>query len=180
MRYAVALVALFALTPDLAWAQGRDSLSSPLPSGVTTQMLALARLQRESAVRVHVPGRGWLSGSVVRNGADSLVLGAEDGPEHAIPTAAIDSVFVRHGHTSLGATAGALVGLIAGMAVANGAKCGFLDFGCALGPPMGGFAIGAVVGAALGAGTFSWERRLPAASADSTAPPDAHNPLTGR
>lgn len=99
MRYAVALVVPLALSPGVAWAQGADSLSPSAlpPSSTVTQMEALARLQPGNTVRVHMLGQGRLDGSVIRSKPDSLVVGAND-RERIVPTIAIDSVLVRHGH----------------------------------------------------------------------------------
>lgn len=184
MRYVVALVAVSALIPGGARAQGRDSLSSPPPSGAAAQMEALARLQPDNTVRVHVLGHGWLSGVVVRSHADSLVLSSDD-HDRVVPTAAIDSALVRHGHAGMGAGLGALVGMIVGVSVggcegppATSLGQAAAEIGpqmqCGLGHMMAGFAVGALVGAALGAAVPSWEPRVPVAASDSQAPPEAH------
>jgi len=159
MRHPAPLLALLALTiPRLAWAQ------SALTSGSTAQIGALARLRSNDAVRIHVLGEGWLSRHVIGHHADSLALGSGD-RDRTIPAAAIDSVLVRRGHAGAGAVAGALVGLVVGFVVASGAKCPrLLDWGCGTGPPMGGLAIGAVVGVIVGGAARHWERVLPAPS----------------
>jgi hypothetical protein len=135
-------------------------------------MAALARLHAGTTVRVHVVGQGWLNGLVARNHADSLVLGL-NGRERVVPTAAIDSVLVRHGHAVMGAGLGALAGMFVGASVAGcdqptvgslaqvAASIG-ASLDCGITHAMVGLAVGAVLGAIVGGGTPSWEHRLPA------------------
>jgi hypothetical protein len=173
---------LVLITPALADAQG-DSLGPRSPAATAAQLAALARLQPNSTVRVHLLGQGWLSGPVVRNQSDSLVL-VSDNRERAVPVAAIDSALERHGHVRIGAGLGALAGLIVS---ASAGGCGqppatsLGDAAAAIGPQidcgirhaMAGLAVGALVGAILGAAIPSWEHRVPV-----PAPlPDAPLPL---
>ncbi|HWC73820.1 MAG TPA: hypothetical protein VG454_07765, partial [Gemmatimonadales bacterium] len=159
MRYPVPVVVLLALIPDVAQAQSGDSLSHLPLNNTVAQMEAIARLKPSNTVRLHVLGQGWLSGSVLRNEGDHLVLNSDD-QERVVPTTAIDSALVRHGHAQLGAGLGSLVGLIVGAsaqckeppatslgqaAAEVGAQmdCGFRNLAT-------GLLVGAVVGAVLG------------------------------
>ena len=179
MRYlAPVLVLLVPAIPDLAQAQSESPAArSMVPTAA--QLAALASLQRNSTVRVHSATEGWLSGSVSRNGAGSLILSSGDS-ERAVPLAEIDSALVRHGNPAIGATLGALLGMIIGASNATGCTTKFLEYDCHLGPAMGGLVFGGILGAGVGAAVPIWERRLPMESPDSQVPPDAPNPLTGR
>jgi hypothetical protein len=180
MRCPGPLFALLALTtPTFAGGQG-DSLAPRLSSGTGAQMAALAHLRAGNTVRVHVVGQGWLNGLVARNHADSLLVNS-DGRERVVPTAAIDSMLVRHGHARIGAGLGALAGMIVG-ARAGGCEqppassLGEVGAGiaaqidCGVGHMMAGLAVGALVGAIVGAATPSWERRLPVEEPRRDAP----------
>jgi len=167
---------LVLITPAPADAQG-DSLAPRSPAATAAQLAALARLQPNSTVRVHLLGQDW------RNQSESLVL-VSDNRERAVPVAAIDSALERHGHVRIGAGLGALAGLIVG---AGAGGCGQPpakssgDAAAALGPQvdcgirhaMAGLAVGTLVGAILDAAIPSWEHRVPV-----PAPlPDAPFPL---
>lgn len=174
MRYAGFQHVLFALLtltmPELARGQG-DSHSAGSPRATAPQMAALAALRPDNTVRVHALGVGWLSGSVIRTGADSLVLGL-NGSDRVLQTAAIDSMLVRHSHVGLGAGLGALAGMLVGAraggctqppATSLGAAAAAIgpQISCGVGHVMIGLAIGAGVGAIVGELLPSWERRLP-------------------
>ena len=178
MRYVVALFVLLDLSPDVAWAQGADSLSPSAlpPSSTITQMEALARLQSGNSVRVHIVGEGWLHGSVIRSKPD-LVVDTND-RERIVPAMAIDSVLVRHGHARIGAGVGALLGMIVGASAGGcqgppatslgqaAAEIG-PQIDCGLGHMAAGFAVGMVVGALVGSAMPSWEQRVPTAKAST-------------
>jgi hypothetical protein len=179
MRYAAPFALLALTTPTVAGAQG-DSLGTGSPGGTAAQMAALARLHPGNTVRVHVVGQGWLNGLIARNHADSVALGL-DGRERIVPTAAIDSVLVRHGHAGIGAGLGALAGMIVGAsgggcegppATSLGAAAASIgpQLDCALVHVTAGLAIGAVVGAIVGAATPSWEHLVPVEEPRRDAP----------
>jgi hypothetical protein len=186
MRTPAPLLTLLMLTtPALADGQG-DSLAARSPAATAAQLMALAHLQPNRTVRVHVLGQGWLSGPIFRNQSDTLVLGW-DNRERAVPVAAIDSALERHGHVGMGAGLGALAGLIIG-ASAGGceqpparslgeAAAGIGDqINCGLVHMAAGVAVGAVVGAVLGAAIPSWKHRVPV----EIPPSDAPSPLTNQ
>lgn len=180
MRYAAPLFALLALTASTPAAAQGDSLATSAPGGTAAQMAALAQLHAGNTVRVHVVGQGWLNGLVARNHADSLVLGL-DGGERVVPTAAIDSMLVRHAHAGTGAGVGTLVGFIVGARVggceqppakslADAAASIGPQLDCGVGHLMAGLVVGALVGAIVGAATPSWEHRVPVEEPRHDAP----------
>jgi hypothetical protein len=185
MRYAAPLFALLTLTASTPAAAQGDSLATRAPGGTAAQMAALAQLHAGNTVRVHVAGQGWLNGLVAQNHADSLVLGLVGG-ERVVPTAAIDSMLVRHGHAGMGAGVGALVGMIVGANVGGCEQPPARSLGeaaasigpqldCGLGHMMAGLAVGALVGAIVGAATPSWEHLVPVNEPRRDAP----SPLVG-
>ena len=81
-----------------------------------------------------------------------------------MPLTGIDSVWVSRGHAGTGALVGGLIGAVVGVAAISGRSCQLGDSNCIAGASLAATGImlsGVLVGALIGDGEKSWERRYP-------------------
>lgn len=147
------------------------SSTAQMPSSAASNREATIRTLRDSQmVRVVAAGLGRQQGRVFQVGGTDLALAREGGPLR-VPSATVDSLWVRGSSMKRGAivggVAGGLVGLGVGLLV-NQTLCRASDSGCdddhttvLLTAGLGGLAAGTLVGALIGSVIPKWQRRLP-------------------
>jgi hypothetical protein len=161
---ATALVLLLS-APSSAAAQ------ETVPPGIELGLLATIRALKDSQmVRVASLGSGHSEGRVLQR-SDSLLLLEANGNTVRVPSAAIDTLWVRGNSLGSGLAWGAGIGLVAGLAsglILNEAFCNDSDSGCAdddaqviLAFGLLGVGAGTLTGAIIGALTPKWNRRWP-------------------
>ena len=127
--------------------------------------LSLESLKAGRSVRVFGAGigaGGVITGSVVEVRNSALWLNGASTP--SVPLVSIDSVLVSHTHSGTGAIVGSLLGVVVGAIVLSHQQCNFLDSSCMTGAELGYLGIvlgGTAIGAGIGAGIKTWERRYP-------------------
>ena len=158
------VVALACLLPCAAGAQqpATDSVAAVRAS-------ALARLTPGNVVRLAVRGAGRVQGRFGAQVGDTLRLGDPLAPTR-VPSAVIDTLWVRAHHTAIGAVVGGTVlaastgslmwligAVICGASGGEDCRPGTL----ALAGAIGGGLVGALMGGGLGTLFPRWSRRYP-------------------
>lgn len=159
------LVALVCLFPLLAAAQG----PAPTESVSAARAHAVAALRRGQVVRLQVRGDGRVQGRFLGSAGDTVLVGDSTAPRR-VPVPAMETLWVRGGHTALGAIVG---GTFAGAADAylfyvigqmicgmdGNEKCRPAAFAVLGG--LGGALGGALMGGVIGMLFPKWQRRFP-------------------
>lgn len=133
------------------------------------RVLALRSLEAGRTVRVVGQRFGTRTGPFVAVG-DSVLQLRYVGP---VPLAAIDSAWVGHRHTTEGTLVGLLLGALWASAYMSHQSCSILNSDCINHTAGVGSAIllgSTFVGAVIGSGINSWERRYPLGSVAATNP----------